>query len=470
MLPKLNVLFVVGVVCLFSLGCSGGTDKDDIIVVDDDDPPALASGATDPFSIAEWFLGQPGNAERAARSGPRSYAGALDPAGGDWTQGWTATPGGNGAVWKPATEGTLGGEVPTADGTCPAGTMLEAVTTLPAGYPGEMDVCRLATRYDVDGDAISLTNDNVYRLGSSASGGTFVGDGDFPGKDDRTAVEVSLLIEAGTLILGDSSEALAITRNSSLSANGSVANPVVMGSVGWFESWTAGVGADVAVDDWGGLVMSGFAGSTACTGASTCDGRAADIARPFFYGGDDDDDGSGRLRYVVVLDAGIDFYGVGRATEVSHVHVHRSPTDGIQLGGGAVDIDHAVLTASGASGLTWGYGFRGSARFVVIEQQDGGMGGVGLQGAGPDVEAEATSDSDPTLTNLTLIGNHEGADGPTLGMLLKNGARGFVRDSIVEGFDFCLDLDGDATFEAAEDGQLGITGTVVSCEENYVEE
>ncbi len=70
------------------------------------------------------------------------YAGAYDPAGSNWTAGWTVSLNGNKTVWKPAV-------TPVADGTCPAGTTLVGAIDLPAAVGGgQMDLCQMDRRYD----------------------------------------------------------------------------------------------------------------------------------------------------------------------------------------------------------------------------------------------------------------------------------------------------------------------------------
>jgi len=78
------------------------------------------------------------------------YAGAFDPtATSQWTDGWTIGFYGNKTIWQAASAGTLAGNAPVADGTCPAGTTAVGKTALSDGQPGEMDICQLEERYDV---------------------------------------------------------------------------------------------------------------------------------------------------------------------------------------------------------------------------------------------------------------------------------------------------------------------------------
>jgi hypothetical protein len=170
--------------------CGQANDKDDVIVTDPgDDPPAEA-----PSTLA----------------------------------------------WKPATEGTLGGDSPSAEGSCPAGTTLVAVTTLPSGLAGEMDVCLLGTRHELE--VVNLTNDNIYEIASRG--------GDESARGAATRTQATLVIEPGTLVLGAVSETLILGADSeatvdvpgfAIRARGTDANPVVIISPARFDAWIAGI-------------------------------------------------------------------------------------------------------------------------------------------------------------------------------------------------------------------------------------
>ncbi|MFN2376807.1 MAG: hypothetical protein ABR538_09735, partial [Candidatus Binatia bacterium] len=119
----------------------------------------------------------------AARYEKTTYYGAFsqdrDASVGDWTQDWTVGLHGNNKIWEPASGGTLNGGTPSANGTCPAGTTDIGDQTLPASVGGgSMDLCELAGRYGTDGQTVTLTNDNIYRINQVATTGTIFGNGD----------------------------------------------------------------------------------------------------------------------------------------------------------------------------------------------------------------------------------------------------------------------------------------------------
>ncbi len=417
-----------------------------------------------------------------------NYIGAFpqdeDPATGDWTVGWTISLHGNKTVWEPASGGTLAGGVPSADGSCPAGTTDIGDTALPAGFAGTMDICQLAARYDTDSQTITLTNDNVYRLGGTASQGTLIGDGDAEDVVPGTAAHVTLTIEPGTLILGTSAEALAITRGSDIFVNGTADDPVVMSSVTWFNDWLAGSDGTSGFGEWGGLVVTGFGTANQCNDVVSCDALVEGYLNPFNYGGLDNSDDSGSISYLVIRQGGFDLdgngselngltlYTVGYNTEISYVQVHQNDDDGIEFFGGKVVVDHAVVTETGDDSLDTDLGFGGGVQFAVVKQ--------GRTAADRGMETDSSPNpsdtpvSQPTWANITILGNTGGPDDSTTGVILRSTTGGFLWNGIITGSArSCIRLD-DSTLSTRggtlgdpDDGILQIHNYVVGCDTNF---
>ncbi|MFT4571777.1 MAG: hypothetical protein ACI91F_002673, partial [Candidatus Binatia bacterium] len=375
-----------------------------------------------------------------------NYIGAFpqdeDPSSGDWTSGWTVGLHGNNTVWEPASGGTLAGAEPSADGNCPAGTTDIGNTILPAGFAGTMDICQLAARYAVDSTVLTLTNDNIYRLGGSGSQGTLIGDGDAAGKGPGNSAHVTLNIEPGTLILGTSAEALAITRGSQIFANGTAADPIVMSSLSWFNDWLLGSDGTSTRGEWGGLVITGFGTANQCNNGTTCDALVEGYLSPFNYGGLDDSDDSGTLSYLVVRQGGFDLdgngselngitlYTLGYNTVISHVQVHENDDDGIEFFGGQVVVDHAVLTGIGDDSLDSDLGFGGGVQFAVISQTGSADRGMETDSSPNPSDAPV---SEPTWANITVLGsNGDLGDSPT-GVILRSTSGGYLWNGIITG-------------------------------------
>ena len=388
----------------------------------------------------------------------------------NWTDGWTVSLNGNSTVWESAVAN------PVADGSCPAGTTADGSLSLPTSAGGgAMDLCRMQRRYDTDGSTVVLTNDNIY---TPASGfpGTYIGNGDAADGNVGNDVFVELKIEEGTLVLGSSGEAVIITRGSRIEAGGTARNPIVMSSRRQFDDWAAGGDGTAGRGEWAGLALMGYARSNEC--GDPCDVAAEGNIGA--YGGNDDFDDSGFIRYLVIRHAGNDvdgngnelngltMFATGSGTRVSYLQVHKGLDDGVEHFGATDFMDHIVITDAADDSFDWGQGYRGGAQFVVIRQaSDDADRGIEADNDGDAPNAEPISG--PTLANFTMIGTEEGG-GDTIGVLLRRGTGAFMWNSVITGFNRCVDFDNDATFGRYNTGAIAFRNNVVSCATNFDEE
>lgn len=516
MAPTRSLLLATMLAVLGAAGCSSGGAGEDIVQVappaqdgGGDDPPPPAG--EDPFLVSDVFnqgsnnrllapglspAGQPtdqspdlqGDTYAFTASSPDlqddayaipaglglqevNYIGAFEQDTADnWTQGWTVQVNGDFTVWQPASGGTLAGAVPAADGTCPAGTTDEGDQVLPAGMSGQMDLCRLAARYQADGQTITLTNDNIYLLGAGFPG-TKIGNGDAVDGDTANDVSVTLVIEPGTLVLGSVQEALVVTRGSSIQAVGTADDPIMMSSRDQFDDWVNGSNGDSGRGEWAGLALMGYARTNEC--GTPCDAEAEGNIGA--YGGTDDADNSGELQYIVIAHAGNDidgngnelngltFFGTGSGTQVSRVQVHKGSDDGLEFFGSTTFADHIVVTSTTDDSFDWGQGWTGGAQFVLLMQPADDADK--LIEADNDAETPlAAPISAPTLANFTMIGASSG-DAASDGPLLRRGTGARIYNSIITGLPTgaaCLIVDGTATSANFGD-TLTIDNSVVNC-------
>lgn len=359
-----------------------------------------------------------------------SYYGAFsqdqNPSVGDWTADWTVFVHGNNKVWEPASGGTLNGATPTADGSCPAGTTDIGDKTMPAPFTGSMDLCELAGRYSVDSSTITLTNDNVYRINQTNTGGTLVGTGDAtlkvaPGLASgpyTEAVAVSLVVEPGTLILGGSAEALVITRGSTITVNGTSQDPVVMDSEAAFDAWVGGNDNAGARGQWSGLVLTGFGQVNRCNDINSCDAQAEGLEAAVRYGGSKTDWNCGSINHIVIDNPGYDLdglgddtngmtiYGCDYPTEISYAQVNNCLDDGFEFFGGSAVGDHLVSTQNQDDNFDTDFGFTGGVQFGLVIQaaDDGDKGFECDNGKNSDlVYQTAVPSSLPNFANITVL-------------------------------------------------------------------
>lgn len=284
-------------------------------------------------------------------------------------------------------------------------------------------------------------------------GTVFVGDG---------VNETILTIDPGTTILGEASTTgvLVIKRNSKIIADGTRDAPIVFTS--------SNDPGSRATGDWGGVIINGNAPINDQCGTPPCE--AFGEGGTGFYGGGDPEDDSGIIRYVRIEFAGkllspenelngLALQGVGRGTTLDYIQIHRGQDDGIEFFGGTVDFKHVLVTAADDDNLDWTAGWTGRGQFFVSQQIEG-IGDNGIEADNAENERDNLPRSNPTLSNLTLIGS-PASDASDYGMLIREGTGANISNTLVVGWnDACIDIDHPETWAAAVNGST-LTGTLL---------
>lgn len=347
---------------------------------------------------------------------PDTAPGQLAPGGSSADQSLAGSSGGNDSGSAGSSSTSTGNSPGTAGD--PLVNESNGMTTRPAPAPGG----EVVVMGDINEDT-TWTADKTYLLEGTSP--VFV------------IGNHTLTIEAGTTIKGQGlGTALVITRGSRIIANGTAERPIV---------FTSGVASGLRnPGDWGGLVLLGGAPINAVAGS--IEGIAADDARAA-YGGPAPNEGDathdcGLLRYVRVEFAGFQYVvdqelnsltlgGCGSRTVVDYVQVHKGLDDGIEVFGGTVDIKHAVITNSADDGLDWDRGWTGRGQFIIV-RTDPSASDAAIEADNRDGDNGATPRSNPTLYNLTLVGDEGSLASP--GVVLRRGTFAGIHASIVMGF------------------------------------
>ena len=234
---------------------------------------------------------------------------------------------------------------------------------------------------------------------------------------------------------------------------------------------------------WGGIVLLGKAPTNKCDAAAlaNCKIEAEGNAGP--YGGADAADNSGVLKYVRVKHAGyevlqdnelngITFAGVGRGTTVEYIQVHNNLDDGVEFFGGTVDAKYVVLTGNRDDSLDWADGWTGRMQHVLIRHNPNNTkAGRGIEADNQSGNFTATPVSNPTIANMTIIGNNFDGDDDSEGVLLRAGTNAKLHNFVITGpagMGECLELDTDETKAFAISGELEFTNSVIACNEPTV--
>jgi hypothetical protein len=130
--------------------------------------------------------------------------------------------------------------------------------------------------------------------------------------------------------------------------------------------------------------------------------------------------------------------------------------DCVEFFGGTTELKHVLCTGAGDDNFDWTEGWTGKAQFLIAQQR----GDDADQGIEADSNAENNNlqpRANPTIYNFTLIGDPDNKQGTEsdIGMLLREGTAGTLRNFIVMGFkEVGVEIDGAATFQQAANGSL----------------
>lgn len=301
------------------------------------------------------------------------------------------------------------------------------------------------------------------------------------GKDGNGegCVRATLTIEPGTTVLGktDLSQGvrgayLVVSRGSMLvaDATGGEARRPTEDEVIVFTSDKPRGHRDRG--DWGGLIINGMARTNAGD-------EALGEGDSGFFGGADDEDSSGILRGVRIEFAGdrvtpsdelngLGLQAVGSGTTISYVQIHYAVDDGIEPFGGAVSVDHLVVTGIGDDSVDGTDGYRGFMQFVIAQQRgDEADNGMEISNNGDDENSSPASTA--VIANATMIGADEDLRtaeiaGPNsdIGINFREGSRYRVYNSVVRDF-------GDAGFCVEGAGTVAVAGKLLSGETDPAE-
>jgi hypothetical protein len=319
----------------------------------------------------------------------------------------------------------------------------------------------------------------------------------------------TLTVEAGAVLAWQSnSEFMVINRGSQIIAQGRADAPIVFTSV----SDVNGTVAFDAVQEWGGMVINGFGITNQCRyigsvagGDLALDGEchvasegSAGIDENH-YGGDNNDDNSGVLDFAIVKHTGaevengdelngITFSGVGRGTVVKNLQVYSTYDDGIEMFGGAFDVENFVALYVRDDSIDVDEGYQGTISYaLIIQPESDGNQCIEADGIGDYSNRDDTAaviaqgiNTRVTINKLTCIfspnvvppGTHDPGAGPRVreGMFLT------LNDALIVGSfaandtssttdNFCLRVDDPETRQGGLDGEWGFSSVIFACAE-----
>lgn len=319
------------------------------------------------------------------------------------------------------------------------------------------------------------------------------------------------IVAGNTLAFRTPDDYMVINRGSQIEVLGQVNAPVTM------TSWTdaiAGIVGPEDVSEWGGLLINGFGINNDCAYTGTSEVNYALVGECHLvaegkigvatthHGGVNNDDDSGIIRYLVVKHAGFEvevdnelngvtFNSVGRNTEVQNIQVYSSTDDGLEMFGGAVNVENYVGLYVRDDAIDFDQSYRGTVTNALVIQgeftgnqcieSDGISGFDGLDAAAVEDLMTRGLHSQPVIRNVTCIVSPsiDSGKGDGGGPRFREGIAADVANMIVTtaymgdqtaANNWCLRLDND-TLEAADvtsakpyAGTMSISQSVFACE------
>lgn len=229
-------------------------------------------------------------------------------------------------------------------------------------------------------------------------------------------------------------------------AQGTAANPIIFTSNA----------TTPAPQDWGGLVICGNAITNLGVNAQ------AEVTG-LTYGGTNPADNSGVLSYVIVEysgnlindDAefnGVTFYAVGSGTQINNILVYQGSDDGFEWFGGSVNATNLAAIGCQDDSFDWTEGWNGTVNNLYSDQSlatNFSADSRGIEADNNATNATLAPISNPTLSNITLIGRNNPNVTKEAGIWLRRGTYASISNlyiknfnSTVSGSGFGINFDG----------------------------
>jgi hypothetical protein len=227
---------------------------------------------------------------------------------------------------------------------------------------------------------------------------------------------------------------LAIEKGAKMIAQGTAENPIVFTSNS----------ANPAPQDWGGLVICG----NAITNLEPVNGNAQAEVTGLTYGGNNSADNSGIYSHIIIEYSGnlindeaefngMTFYAVGSGTTVNNILVYQGSDDGFEWFGGSVNATNLAAIGCQDDSFDWTEGWNGTVSNLYSNQSSA----TGQSADSRGIEADNNQNnpvlepiSNPTLSNVTLIGRNIADVSKEGGIWLRRGTKAAITNAYIANF------------------------------------
>lgn len=244
---------------------------------------------------------------------------------------------------------------------------------------------------------------------------------------------------------------IAVAQGGKINVEGTKDNPVVMTST------------TKVPGSWGGLVICGRAPiNKGLTASAEVSGLT--------YGGTDANDNSGSVKYLRIEYSGYSYdsekefnglsmFGVGKGTTIEYVQSYEGSDDAFEWFGGTVDSRYlvAVNTHEEVADdiFDWTEGWNGTGEFWYGKRTNNGNRGIEADNNSNNHTADPISN--PTIRNLTLIGNNASDGNENQAIKMRVGTNGSFDNVVLSNWGVGFDIQHDESLAFIEAGELKAT-------------
>jgi hypothetical protein len=277
----------------------------------------------------------------------------------------------------------------------------------------------------------------------------------------------TLTIEPGTIIeaqtaLGATTLFVTIERGARIDARGTEASPITFTSTG------------TAAGSWGGLIICGKAPNNIGIDAQS-------EITGVVYGGSNAADNSGTVQYVVIKNSGskinatkefngLSLFSCGTGTTLDHIASINGNDDAFEFYGGTVNASYLYAANNDDDNFDFDEGYVGTLNYCygINTNLNASSDSRGIEGDGNPTNFVALPLTNPTITNVSLIGRGSAAV-VTSGVQneavkLRRGMKGQLSNIFMQGYKQAVGVEHDETIAFVAPGSLKLTtGQIVDC-------
>jgi hypothetical protein len=273
------------------------------------------------------------------------------------------------------------------------------------------------------------------------SGLTYLLAGPLNVKDGAT-----LTIEEGVTLIaqtdkGASNLFISVERGGKLNVSGSATKPVIFTSTGTDRG------------SWGGIAIHGKApNNVGINAASEINGVQ--------YGGADATDNSGTIRYAIIRNSGakngdkewngISFFSVGSGTVCEYVAIFNGNDDAFEWYGGTNNCSYLYAENNDDDNFDYDLGYSGTLTnlYSINSNTNASSDSRGMECDGNPDNNLASPFTNPTVSNVTLIGRGSTVTTQREGIYLRRGVKGTITNVYMKGFSVGVGVEHSATIAA----------------------